>query len=125
MSKIIASSAIRGAHQIVRDAEDYLAKAIAAKGSDCAVGFPDTAYSLPVIYSLLGERVDRLSDMQKILDECHRLLPPVPSETSVAALSGRHSGCGHRHLVCLRNHRGLQVSHRPQPGRRHLAGRGQ
>ncbi len=80
MSKIIASSAIRGAHQIVRDAEDYLARAIAAKGSDCAVGFPDTAYSLPVIYSLLGERVDRLSDMQKILDECHRLLPDVPSE---------------------------------------------
>jgi acetyl-CoA synthase len=81
MSKIIASSAIRGAHQIVRDAEDYLAKAIAAKGIDCAVGFPDTAYSLPVIYSLLGERVDRLSDMQKILDECIRLLPAVPSES--------------------------------------------
>ena len=80
MSKIIASSAIRGAHQIVRDAEDCLAKAIAAEGIDCAVGFPDTAYSLPVIYSLLGERVDRLSDMQKILDECHRLLPAVPSE---------------------------------------------
>jgi acetyl-CoA synthase len=80
MSKIIASSAIRGAHQIVRDAEDCLANAIAAKGIDCAVGFPDTAYSLPVIYSLLGERVDRLSEMQKILDQCHRLLPPVPSE---------------------------------------------
>jgi acetyl-CoA synthase len=81
MSKIIASSAIRGAHQIVHDAEDFLARAIAAKGSDCAVGFPDTAYSLPVIYSLLGERVDRLSDMQKILDECNRLLPAVPSES--------------------------------------------
>ena len=81
MSKIIASSAIRGAHDIVRQAEDYLAKAIAAKGIDCAVGFPDTAYSLPVIYSLLGERVDKLSDMQKILDECHRLLPAVPSES--------------------------------------------
>ena len=80
MSKIIASSAIRGAHQIVRDAEDCLAKAVAAKGIDCPVGFPDTAYSLPVIYSLLGERVDRLSEMQKILDECHRLLPAVPSE---------------------------------------------
>jgi acetyl-CoA synthase len=80
MSKIIASSAIRGAHQIVRDAEDCLAKAIAAKGIDCAVGFPDTAYSLPVIYSLLGERVDRLSQMRKILDVCHRLLPEVPSE---------------------------------------------
>jgi acetyl-CoA synthase len=80
MSKIIASSAIRGAHQIVRDAEDYLARAIAAKGIDCAVGFPDTAYSLPVIYSLLGERVDRLANMQKILDECHRLLPAVPAD---------------------------------------------
>ena len=80
MSKIIASSAIRGAHRIVRDAEDCLARAIAAKGLDCAVGFPDTAYSLPVIYSLLGERVDRLSEMRKILDECHRLLPEVPSE---------------------------------------------
>ena len=80
MSKIIASSAIRGAHQIVRDAEDCLAKAVAAKGIDCPVGFPDTAYSLPVIYSLLGERVDRLSEMQKILDQCHRLLPAVPSE---------------------------------------------
>ncbi|HKD84118.1 MAG TPA: acetyl-CoA decarbonylase/synthase complex subunit alpha/beta [Terriglobales bacterium] len=80
MSKIISSSAIRGAHQIVRDAEDYLARAVAAKGADCAVGFPDTAYSLPVIYSLLGERVDKLSDMRKILDECHRLLPEIPSE---------------------------------------------
>ena len=80
MSKVIASSAIRGAHQIVRDAEDYLAKAVAAKGIDCAVGFPDTAYSLPVIYSLLGERVDRLVDVQKVLDECHRLLPAVPSD---------------------------------------------
>ncbi len=47
MSKLIASSAIRGAHQIVRDAEEYLARAMKAKGIDCAVGFPDTAYSCP------------------------------------------------------------------------------
>ena len=40
MSKIIASSAIRGAHQIVSDAEDVLARAIAAKGADCAGGIP-------------------------------------------------------------------------------------
>ena len=80
MSKIIASSAILGAHRIVRDAEDCLGRAIAAKGIDCAVGFPDTAYSLPVIYSLLGKRVDRLSEMQTIIDECHRLLPAAPSE---------------------------------------------
>ena len=80
MSKIIASSAIRGAHQAVREAEDFLARAIAAKGAGCAVGFPDTAYSLPVIYSLLGWRVDTLADMRPVLDECRSLLPPVPSD---------------------------------------------
>jgi acetyl-CoA synthase len=76
MSKIIASSAIRGAHEIVRQAEDYLARAVAAHGAACAAGFPDTAYALPIIYSLLGTRVERLSDMRPVLEECRRLLPP-------------------------------------------------
>src|SRR5271157_1300030 len=79
MSKIISSSAIRGAHQIVRDAEDYLTKAIEAKGADCAVGFPDTAYSLPVIYSLLGKRVDKLADIHRVLVRAKELLPERPS----------------------------------------------
>ncbi len=57
-----------------------MARAIAAKGADHLVGFPDTAYSLPVIYSLLGRRVDRLSDMQAVLDECRSLLAPIPEE---------------------------------------------
>ena len=64
MSKIIASSAIRGAHAIVARAEDFLARAIAARGADCAACFPDTAYALPVIYSLLGVRVEKLGDMK-------------------------------------------------------------
>jgi acetyl-CoA synthase len=77
MSKIIASSAINGAHKIVKQAEEMIAKAIAEKGADCPIGFPDTTYSLPVIYSLLGLRVDKLSDMQAVLDECKSLLPPT------------------------------------------------
>jgi acetyl-CoA synthase len=80
MSKIIAGSAIRGAHKIVGDAEDFLNRAIAAHGENQAVGFPNTAYSLPVIYSLLGERVDKLADMRPVLDQCRCLLPPVPDE---------------------------------------------
>jgi acetyl-CoA synthase len=79
MSKLIASSAIRGAHAIVAEAERAVARAIQVHGADCAVGFPDTAYSLPVINSLLGRRVDKLADMQPVLEECRRLLPPVPS----------------------------------------------
>ncbi|MEN6604951.1 MAG: hypothetical protein ABFD86_21280 [Bryobacteraceae bacterium] len=80
MSKLIASSAIRGAHQIVKDAEQMVARAIAAKGADHAVGFPDTAYALPVIYSLLGRKVEKLSDMEPVLEECRSLLPPVPDD---------------------------------------------
>jgi acetyl-CoA synthase len=80
MSKLIASSAIRGAYSIVAQAEDFFNRAVAAKGEDCAVGFPQTTYSLPVIYSMLGQRVDRLADMRPVLDECRKLLPAVPAD---------------------------------------------
>ncbi|MGA3070441.1 MAG: acetyl-CoA decarbonylase/synthase complex subunit alpha/beta, partial [Terracidiphilus sp.] len=69
---------IHGAHQAVEQAENYVARAIAAKGIDSAVGFPDTFYSLPVIYSMLGRRVDKLADMGAILDECRLLLAAPP-----------------------------------------------
>ena len=82
MSKLIASSAIRGAHAIVARAEALAVEIQAAKGLDHPIGFPDTAYSLPVIYSLLGERVDRVGEMAKILAECRSLLPPIPDEST-------------------------------------------
>jgi acetyl-CoA synthase len=80
MSKIIASSAIKGAHKIVNQAEEMVRQAIEARGADCSLTFPDTTYYLPVIYSLLGTRVETLSDAEKVLAECRSLLPPVPSD---------------------------------------------
>ncbi|MEI7832513.1 MAG: acetyl-CoA decarbonylase/synthase complex subunit alpha/beta [bacterium] len=80
MSKLIAASAIRGAYKIVDDAEVIVRKAIAEKGADCEVGFPNTTYYLPVIYSLLGKKVEKLADMEDILQECRSLLPPVPRD---------------------------------------------
>ena len=79
-TKLIATSAISGAHKVVAQAKDYLARAIAAKGADAAVAFPDTNYGLPVIYSMLGEKVSKLSDLEGVIAECDRLLPAVPSE---------------------------------------------
>jgi acetyl-CoA synthase len=79
-TKLIAASAIGGAHKAVAQAKDYLARAIAAKGADAAVAFPDTNYALPVIYSMLGEKVSKLSDLQGVMGECDRLLPAIPSE---------------------------------------------
>jgi acetyl-CoA synthase len=80
MSKLIASSAIRGAHSTISQAQKKVQEAIAAKGPDCAIAFPNTAYFLPVIYSMLGLEIKNLGQMGGVLAECEKLLPPVPRE---------------------------------------------
>ena len=80
MSKLIAASAIRGAHRTVSRAKEVLARTMAAKGADAPVAFPDTNYYLPVIYSMLGAKVQKLSDLEPVLQECERLLPPAPAD---------------------------------------------
>jgi acetyl-CoA synthase len=80
VSKIIASGAIRGAHSWVNRAEESLAHAKEAIGAEHAVEFPNTGYYLPVIYGLTGEKVEKLSDMDRVLSYARDLLPEVPSE---------------------------------------------
>jgi acetyl-CoA synthase len=79
MSKIIASSAIRGAHSIVDKTEAQLAQLKEANGADTAVEFPNTGYFLPVIYGLTGEKVETLSDMDRVLAMARDLLPEEPT----------------------------------------------
>jgi acetyl-CoA synthase len=76
MSKLIASSAIRGAHKIARQAEDLLAQAIRDKGRDCKAEFPNTGYYLPIIYSMTGRTVQTLADLEAVMAEVRGLLPP-------------------------------------------------
>ena len=80
MSKIIASAAIRGAHKIYDRAEKKWREAMDKWGANEPVGFPNTAYYLPVIYGILGEKVEKLGDMEKILKRCQSLLPPPVKE---------------------------------------------
>jgi acetyl-CoA synthase len=54
MSKIIASVAISGAYKIVATAEAKWKMAMEKWGANEPIGFPNTAYYLPVIYGLLG-----------------------------------------------------------------------
>ncbi len=61
MSKIIASAAIRGAHKIIERAETTWRKAMDQWGGKEPVGFPNTAYYLPVIYGMLGIKVEKLA----------------------------------------------------------------
>jgi acetyl-CoA synthase len=64
----------------VARAEAKLDEAVAAKGESSAVGFPDTAYFLPVIYSFTGEKMQTLADLRRILGRAKQLLPARPSE---------------------------------------------
>ncbi len=80
MSKIIASAAIRGAYKIFGQAEEKWQQAMDKWGANEPVGFPNTAYYLPVIYGILGEKVEKLGDMERILKRCRSLLPPPVRE---------------------------------------------
>ena len=80
MSKLICASAIDGALEWVLRAEAMLDQAIAARGESCKVGFPATAYYLPVIYSFTGEKVETLADCRRIQKRAKKLLPQRPSE---------------------------------------------
>jgi acetyl-CoA synthase len=81
MSKIIASAAINGAHKIVDQAEKKWQEAMDKWGANEPVGFPNTAYYLPIIYGILGTKVEKLGDMEGILKKCKALLPPPVKET--------------------------------------------
>jgi len=80
MSRVICTNAIEGAHDWVARAEVMLRELISAKGESTSVGFPDTAYFLPVIYSFTGEKVETASDLRKILARAKELLPERPSK---------------------------------------------
>ena len=76
MSRLVAFAAIQGAYNIVSKVEGKLKMALESRNADTKVGFPNTAYFLPVIYSLLGLKVETLEDMHKPLDIARGLLPP-------------------------------------------------
>ncbi len=80
MSKIIASAAIRGAHKIFDQAEKKWQGAMEKWGPNEPVGFPNTAYYLPVIYGMLGMKVAKLGDMEAVLKKCKAILPPPVKE---------------------------------------------
>ncbi len=76
MSRLVAFAAIQGGYNIVSKVEGKYKQALATYNADTKVGFPNTAYYLPVIYSLLGMKVETLEDMKKPLDFARGLLPP-------------------------------------------------
>jgi acetyl-CoA synthase len=75
MSKLVAFAAIQGAYNIVSKAEGTLKKALDKYGPDQKIEFPNTAYYLPIIYSILGIPVKTLGDAKKPMEVARKLLP--------------------------------------------------
>ena len=78
MSKIVAAAAIKGAQEIFKQASDFLDKAIKEKGAGQKIGFPETAFYLPLDNDLLGVKVETLKDTLPILEHEKSLLPNIP-----------------------------------------------
>ncbi len=50
-------------------------------GPDQEIGFPNTGYFLPIIYSMLGIPVKTLGDCQLVFKKSRKLIPPLVKET--------------------------------------------
>ncbi len=81
MSRYIATRAIRGSNALVMEAEYMLEKALAEKGPDTPVSFPNTAYFLPMIFGMTGQEVETIGQLRPALEHARALLHPLPSDT--------------------------------------------
>ncbi|MGW8221648.1 MAG: acetyl-CoA decarbonylase/synthase complex subunit alpha/beta [Syntrophobacteria bacterium] len=76
MSRLVAFAAIQGAYNIVQKAEGKFKEAMEKYGPEQKLEFPDTAYYLPIIYSLLGAKIEKLADAEPVMERVRQLLPP-------------------------------------------------
>ncbi|MBW1950897.1 MAG: CO dehydrogenase/CO-methylating acetyl-CoA synthase complex subunit beta [Deltaproteobacteria bacterium] len=76
MSKLVAFAAIQGAYNIVSKAEGKYKRALETYGGSQKLEFPNTAYYLPIIYSLTGMEVTDLDSARRPLEFARKLLPP-------------------------------------------------
>jgi acetyl-CoA synthase len=79
MSKYIATRAIRGANALTTEAEFLLQRALADKGPETPVAFPNTAYYLPLIFGLTGVQVKTLGQLSNVVSHARSLLHPIPA----------------------------------------------
>ena len=80
MSRIIAKSAILGAHDIFKEAETSFEKARESKGEDTKIGFPDTAYFLPMSYALMELEITTIGGLKQVIEHARTLLGNAPTD---------------------------------------------
>ncbi len=115
MSKYIAKRAIRGANALVSEAEIMLKKALAEKGPDTPVAFPNTAYYLPVILGITGQEVETLGQLQEAVTHARNLLHPVPSNRHWTPYLGETLDSGMATLLAAETIEALRFVYKLQP----------
>jgi len=76
----IAGGVARGARAYYDLAKSRYSEALESQDASTKVEFPNTGYYLPVIYAITGHVVEKLEDIQWVLDEAEELLPPEPAD---------------------------------------------
>ncbi|MDO8535530.1 MAG: acetyl-CoA decarbonylase/synthase complex subunit alpha/beta [Candidatus Omnitrophota bacterium] len=101
--EIVAGLMVSGAKKVHAEAEEFLNKAINEKGPTSQVGFPETAFYLPLANALLGLETKTLSDAKKILVSAKTFLADAPLlkdalSSGVAAILSEELICALRYL---------------------------
>jgi acetyl-CoA synthase len=115
MSRYIATRAIRGANALVAEADALLKKAIAEKGADTPVAFPNTAYFLPVTYGMLEHKIQTLGDMVPAVEHAKKLLHPLPEENVWVPYLGETLDSGQATLLAAEAIEGIRFVYGEQP----------
>jgi acetyl-CoA synthase len=117
MSKYIATRAIRGANALVAEASAMLEAAIADKGEDTEVAFPNTAYYLPVINGMLGQEVSTLGGLRPVLEHAKKMLHPLPRDQVWSPYLGETLDSGQATLLAAETIEAVRFVYGQQPER--------
>ena len=117
MSKYIATRAIRGANALVAEASEMLKQAIADKGEETEVAFPNTAYYLPVINGMLGREVSTLGGLLPIIEHAKALLHPLPRDQVWSPYLGETLDSGQATLLAAETIEAIRFVYGQQPER--------
>jgi len=115
MSRYIASRAIRGANALVTEAELMLQKALAEKGPDTPVAFPNTAYYLPLIFGMTGLEVEKLGQLEPAMQHAKQLLHPIPSRKKWTPYLGETLDSGMATLIAAETIEAIRFIYGLQP----------
>jgi len=115
MSKYIATRAIRGANALVTEAELMLNKALAEKGPDTPVAFPNTAYYLPTILGMTGKAVEKIGDLQPAVQQARHMLHMMPAKSKWTPYLGETLDSGMATLLAAETIEAVRFVYGQQP----------